>query len=365
MKRLMVYLSISVFLFCLLQCENDVQTIFYALENEETIGTTGIPRDVTVTNVIRTDNYWYALSGKIYRSDINETKDPLEWTVTNNEFTDNSQAICLALAVFDETIFGSFYNPDNSTFGLYSSIDATSDAPVELSWTAVAAPGVTDEQTIRLDVLESSIEMVVCTMTDTASYSLFYTTNGSDFNTSNLTELESPVIGVTVAFSMYWVVTKEKVYSGVDLDNMSEYDGPTTSGSWSAVLFSDANALLLLTGDEGIVYSFDGGTWETAIEVEVSEKTVPLTTLSALSDGVLAGSVGYGMFILSGLDGSSTVDANRLYDGVTTEFVQGIILNISIYNDTSPYMVFVCTSHSGLWRSFYSATETEWDEWSW
>ena len=236
-----------------------------------------------------------------------------------------------------------------------------------------------NKQNVKMAVTGSPSILLICTKDeDTGGYSLYYSSIGaeSEFLPTGLDGITSPVIGAVYAFSKYWVVTTENIYTGSSITGLSEYTDKSTDSSWKALGYFVTGDLIVLAAEDGNIHYHDGtetdeevagifkDKWYDPVAILVSEDPVPLTAVSDLPGKILVGSDGYGIFEVTGL-GTSDIVVNRIVSGVTTELYEGVILKIAVYEDGVDYLVFACTSQAGIWRNSYSSSTTGWTSWSW
>jgi len=344
-------------------CTADGGSIYATIETEQKINVSTLSQTITVLDLVNTFSTpfrYLVAAGAVYKGRVPNTDNEIGWPTPKKDPVAVSPpakgALCLALTKFGSDFYGAFFTSDGSTMGLYKSVGAPG---YSFAVAPIADPLVAGKQICLLQVANNTLFAVVATSDGTSGFTfeLVYSTDGSSFTATNLTNVKDLITGVGFFAGNYYITAGSTLYSdsGAGLNSLA----PITAFSIDSgdelrgITVDDVAGYILIPSSNGDVYwSTNGTAWPKAgTSDEINGHQVAFLTVStrvgvpASGDVFLVGADGAGYYTLNTGNG----DLSRFSDVTVTGLYAGAVRRILVDGST----VFMGAAGTGLWRATF------------
>lgn len=346
-------------------CEFNGGSIYATIEAAKKTIDSSLAKTLTVQDLVRAPGpSYYVAAGAIYEGIVpvppvlpSTEGDIIQWVPPLTPPV--AGQVCTSLVFLGGRLWGAFFNPDDSTFGLYRSNATPSFAG------AIADPLFAGKQIMLLQVTTDGKLFAVAGAVTSNPYvfELYYSDDGVTWSpTPLLSGLSSMINGVAWDGTQYWVVGGTTAYT------FTPGNPPTPIGTFTSLpginigsatqlngVFTDGARIFIPSKNGGVYYSPDrGSTWIQFEPDSISSNTVGYLTVAGPVDGsdiYLVGADGYGYYYLS-VSGRTLTRFNDSTILLYSAAVRRILIDPGI-------SVFMGTAGGGLWRAtFPTGTST-------
>jgi len=248
-----VLLAAAAAVLALASCDN-TYGVFHEIQTETSQVGTDIFKNATVKAIGEDGLNYYAAMAKVYvRAVTGDT-----WSVL--PVSGDSAYYC---AGFASDGAGSIYvaaaGTDDATAlkGIYSTADSGA------TWTRLDGGEFAAKVVDTLFYANATLFAAAHTDAETgATFDLYYY-DGADFVTAGLVGLDDPVTGLVWDGSSYWAMSLGTLYTGAAPAGFAAdaTGGPPASGETLRGLAVDSSGNVLITTDEGLLYTYNGAAW--------------------------------------------------------------------------------------------------------
>jgi hypothetical protein len=340
----------------LVSCTPNGGSIFYILENETEQPQSNLGNLLSIFDVAKIGNDFYAAAGSIFKG-VGDGTGNVQWVPIDKKSPPQSGALCNALVSFQSNLYGGFFTP-GSNLGLYQA--SGDDFPT--TPTPLVDPGASPRaQIIKLIVASSGPTLLVITATPISGagpsdppfyYTLYSSTDGTAYTTLlGGSGWKTPINDATYDGANYYAVSGSQVYRGAasPLSSMNINTGDVLQG-----VFLNSGVVYVSSKASGIYYY--NGAWN-SISADTQGGTAvsyfgisgPVTIASG-HNLLLIGSEGYGYYYLDLT--SNTLSRSADTTMITLSLYTAVIRKMVIDSST----VFACTAGNGLWKGKLDAT---------
>jgi|GEM_PF-3785631 len=392
--KLFKYLILLIIIFTICSCGEQTGGLFYSLEQESAITNGNLPNDVTIGEMVRSNDYYFVAAGKfLYRSAADNGAWPEE--DVNQNPTGYEDYLCYDLLLVGDTIYAAFYSTGSVEYVLFTA-DASS-ASTGLIWSSSSvsfSDGDIDSAENVTGFEHAGDAVFIQTRTSSNSYNVYaadYTdmvNNGTAASFEPIAnDLNGRVISVDYDGTDYWLAAGSKVYTvnsalttvipiTADIMAASSYlKGNGFNGIVCADTDTDAGVEVYLTSEEGVMLKYIDGGWiviasqydedtglfeplKDIIHIEISSADEDINILLAGSENGY-----YEMEAAASAANKAFVSAEKIDSQLTTanqfssiDISEGVIN--SFYFDTEGddegnKVIFALGYSSGLWKNSY------------
>ncbi len=343
----------------LVSCTPNGGLIFYILENETEQPQSNLGNLLSIFDVAKIGNDFYAAAGSIFKG-VGDGTGNVQWVPVDKKSPPQSGALCNALVAFTvatvTNLYGGFFTP-GSNLGLYKATGTDFSTS-----TLVSIPGADPKaQVTKLIVANGQLLIIMATPISGAGpseqpfyYTLYYSTDGTTYNPLlGGSSWKTPINDATYDGANYYAVSGSQVYRGAasPLSSMNINTGDVLQG-----VFLNSGVVYVSSKASGIYYY--NGAWNSISADTQGGTAVSYFGISGPVTGssghnlLLIGSEGYGYYYLDLT--SNTLSRSADTTMITLSLYTAVIRKIVI--DTSTNIVFACTAGNGLWKGKLDAT---------
>ena len=359
-----------ILLFLVSGCYESGLGIFYSLEIERKLEDYSLENNLTIGAMAKAGSNYYVAASTVYRRGDTETN----WEAISPPDGFN---LSTSLAELNGSIYACYYNAAGTEFALFKLSGDT--------WTEVTDTDVANAAKVqKIDDGSGNEYLIVSNRVSSTEYSYWYSSDGSNFLTTGLTNQSSPVVDVSydTANNIHYIAIEDDVY----FDNDGPADPPQSFTATTAIdttgvgglyfvpaaSINLAAATLFASTKEGkVFYTTDNGvTWTEMDGTSSYDLTdMVLATTSGTEEVLLVGTQGNGYMeaVVESGDGAGDlewkiIDRNSLstdQNYLNTELSKAPVLGF--YYDSGKDFVFALTAGNGLWRNSQETSYRTWN----
>jgi hypothetical protein len=341
-------------------CTENGGSIYATIEKEQLVSTSTLSKTLVIADMttVASGGPYYVAAGGVFQGALagsTVTASSITWTPNSSNSarpynplgTDGTTMLNNALAVYSGSIYGGFYTPSGSQYGLYS---ATTAAPG--TWSPLALP-TTGEQVVKL-LSANGFLLIAGTSGSYTSYEID-SWDGATM-VQQRTGLTTKITGLAWDGTDFFFATTTAVYAALTPAGFAAATPlplpALASGDVINSIYADTGHVFVVTQIGGLYYSSDhGATWTNVAAPVVNSLVVPLLTI--------AGPVGTSGVYLVGSDGYSYYTFK--IGGSLTRFAD---TTIALYAESVGKIlvdgthVFMGTNEFGLWGAEFDGSAT-------
>ena len=344
-------------------CTPDGGSIYFILENEVEQPPSTLGSNITVFDVARLGDTYYAAANTIFQGAISGTN--VTW-ISDGESNPlrtlpRSDARCNALAAFGVNLFGGF-RTDSENIGLWMA--AGSDFTTAGGGIEVTAAELQNQEIIRLKVSSDGTRLLIISASPTGVAATPFNYCLTAYN-GGYTQLITAADGITkmirdadynpAGLGTYYAVSGNNMYSGAGPLVPNNVLGGYTIGEANTLqgIQSDGTNIIVSSKSGGIYVSVDSGANWTNLAAEIQLGTavsyLGISGPLAGSGNYIIGSEAYGYSYLKPPYTALVRSADTSMK--TLKLYGAVILRFYVDSLQEPDTVFACTSGYSLWKA--------------
>jgi hypothetical protein len=372
------FLAIAAALALFASCTPNGGNIYATIESAKKTVTSALAKTLTIQDLTMDTvagfppGAYYVAAGAIYKGGYNPgspstTGDVILWQ------TDGSGnllplappvagQICTALVYDGAELWGAFFNPNNSTFGLYHSSGMSFAS-------STADPAFAGKQVMLLQMAGGTVFAVAGDVTGSPyTFGLYYYSAGwNQMQLSGASTVPYMINGVAQVGTAYWAVggTTVHVYSSLGAVDapvtvLDGYNLAASAGQLNGIFVDSAqNRVFIPSKSGGVYYSSNngvGGTWSQYGPDSINGNTVGYLCVAGPVDNTsggkeyLVGADGYGYYYM--YVPPATPSFTRYND--STILLYSTAIRRIMVDSRTIWSVFMGTAGGGLWRATFN-----------